>query len=91
MSEHEGFGVPLVESMLTRVPVLAYAAAAVPFTLGGRRAVHREAHPEVAEAAHALATDEALRAAVLAGQDRRLAAFAPDAVLATLRGHVEAA
>ena len=35
MSEHEGFGVPLVESMLMRVPVLAYAATAVPFTLGG--------------------------------------------------------
>ena len=41
MSEHEGFGVPLVESMLTRVPVLAYSSTAVPFTLGRRRrAVH---------------------------------------------------
>jgi hypothetical protein len=45
----------------------------------------------VAEAARALATDEALRSAVLAGQDRRLADFAPEAVFATLRAHVEAA
>ena len=35
MSEHEGFGVPLVEAMLMRVPVLARDAAAVALTLGG--------------------------------------------------------
>ena len=44
MSEHEGFGVPLVESMLMGVPVLAYEAAAVPPHPWGRRgAVFREA------------------------------------------------
>ena len=35
LSEHEGFCVPLVEAMATDVPVLAYAAGAVPETLGG--------------------------------------------------------
>ncbi|PYR61060.1 MAG: hypothetical protein DMF85_03305, partial [Acidobacteria bacterium] len=35
LSEHEGFCVPLVESMAADVPVLAYAAGAVPETLGG--------------------------------------------------------
>ena len=35
LSEHEGFCVPLVEAMAADVPVLAYAAAAVPDTLGG--------------------------------------------------------
>jgi len=35
MSEHEGFCVPLLEAMATDVPVLAYAAAAVPDTLAG--------------------------------------------------------
>ena len=34
-SEHEGFCVPLVEAMAADVPVLAYAAGAVPETLGG--------------------------------------------------------
>ena len=33
-SEHEGFNVPLLEAMHHRVPVVAYAAAAVPETLG---------------------------------------------------------
>lgn len=34
-SEHEGFCVPLLEAMHHRVPVVAYAAAAVPETLRG--------------------------------------------------------
>jgi L-malate glycosyltransferase len=90
MSEHEGFGVPLVESMLMRVPVLAYSATAVPHTLGEAGLQFREKRlAEVAETAHALASDEALRAAVLAGQDRRLATFAPERVLGSLRGYLE--
>ena len=90
MSEHEGFGVPLVESMLMRVPVLAYAATAVPHTLGGAGVQFRQKRlAEVAETAHALATDERLREVVLAGQDRRLEAFAPERVLGSLREFVE--
>lgn len=34
MSEHEGFGVPLVEAMYFDVPIVAYNATAVPDTLG---------------------------------------------------------
>lgn len=90
MSEHEGFGVPLVESMLMRVPVLAHTAAAVPFTLAGAGVrFGKKRFLELAETAHALATDEALRARVLAGQDQRALDFAPERVLATLRGYLE--
>jgi glycosyltransferase involved in cell wall biosynthesis len=90
MSEHEGFGVPLVESMLMRVPVLAYSATAVPYTLGGAGVQFTEKRlPEVAELGSALVSNETLRTAVLAEQDRRLADFAPEAVEATLRGHVD--
>lgn len=89
-SAHEGFGVPLVEAMLMDVPILARAAAAVPFTLGGAGLQFDElAVAEVAELAHALATDTALREAVIAGQHRRLAAFAPEAVESVLRGYLE--
>ena len=35
LSEHEGFCLPLVEAMRHRVPIVAYAAAAVPETLAG--------------------------------------------------------
>jgi glycosyltransferase involved in cell wall biosynthesis len=91
MSEHEGFGVPLVESMLLGVPVLAFRATAVPHTLGdaGVQFDVKEV-PAVAEMAYQLAHDRPLRDAVLAGQERRLQAFAPETVEATLKGHVEA-
>jgi glycosyltransferase involved in cell wall biosynthesis len=90
MSEHEGFGVPLLEAMLMDVPVLAYRAAAVPDTLGAAGLRFSEKRlPEVAELAHALASDLELRRAVLAGQRRRLAAFAPESVEGSLRLHLE--
>jgi glycosyltransferase involved in cell wall biosynthesis len=91
MSEHEGFGVPLVESMLTRVPVLAYASSAIPFTLGAAGVQFREKSLDaVAELAHALAFDPALRRPVLEGQDRRVRDFAPERVLGSLRSQLEA-
>jgi len=34
MSEHEGFCMPLIEAMSYRIPVVAYAATAVPDTMG---------------------------------------------------------
>lgn len=91
MSEHEGFGVPLVEAMLMDVPILARARAAVPHTLGPA-GVQFDDDPlhEVAEMAHRLATDRGLRDGVIAGQRRRLEAFAPKTVEAALRGYVEA-
>ena len=36
-SEHEGFCVPLVEAFYKEIPVLAYAATAVPATMDGAR------------------------------------------------------
>jgi glycosyltransferase involved in cell wall biosynthesis len=91
MSEHEGFGVPLVESMLTRLPVLAFDSTAVPFTLGGAGVLFSEKRLlEVAELAARLARPGAFRDAVLAGQDQRLAAFTPAAVEAALRGYLDA-
>jgi L-malate glycosyltransferase len=90
MSEHEGFGVPLVESMLMEVPILAYRATAVGHTLGDAGVQFTEKRlDEVAETAHVLATDETLRASVLAGQAARLPAFAPTAVQAALRGYLD--
>lgn len=89
MSEHEGFGVPLVEAMLLGVPVLARRAAAVGDTLG-EGGVTFEGHDlaEIAELARRLAEDGDLRSKVLAAQERRLHAFAPSAVEAHLRRFV---
>jgi L-malate glycosyltransferase len=76
LSEHEGFCVPLVEAMAADVPVLAYAAAAVPDTLGGAGVQFAPKDLEYAgELLGALAFDDNLRADVIAGQRRRLADF----------------
>ena len=90
MSEHEGFGVPLVESMLMDVPVLAYRAGAVPGTLGGAGVLFDEKRfDEVGEMAARLAADGPLRTAVLRSQARRREDFAPAAVEAALKTYVE--
>ncbi|MFZ5469890.1 MAG: glycosyltransferase [Myxococcota bacterium] len=73
MSEHEGFGVPLVEAFAAEVPVLAFAAAAVPETLGGRGVAFDEKRfAYLAEVAQALMTDVRLRGQVVEGQKERL-------------------
>ena len=81
LSEHEGFCAPLVEAMSMDVPILAYAAAAVPETLGGAGVSFAPKDLEVAaELAGALIYDEDLRAGTLAGQRRRRLEFTPEAV-----------
>jgi hypothetical protein len=72
------------------VPVLARRAAAVAFTLGGAGVTFEGSDlAEVAEIGRMLVVDAELRARVLAGQARRLEAFAPAAVEAGLRRFVE--
>jgi glycosyltransferase involved in cell wall biosynthesis len=79
LSEHEGFCVPLVEAMATDVPILAYAAGAVPETLGGAGILFSPKDLEfAAETLGMLVYDNSLRHAVLAGQRRRLRDFAPE-------------
>lgn len=76
LSEHEGFCVPLVEAMASDVPVLAYAAGAVPDTLGGAGVLFSPKDLEhAAELLGIVAFDEGIRQALIAGQRRRLADF----------------
>jgi glycosyltransferase involved in cell wall biosynthesis len=72
-SEHEGFCVPVIESFYKRVPVLAYAAAAVPATMDGGGVLYSSKDPlHVAALVNALVWDEACRASVLEAQDAAL-------------------
>jgi glycosyltransferase involved in cell wall biosynthesis len=76
LSEHEGFCVPLLEAMAMDVPVLAYAAAAVPDTLGGAGVQFAPKDLEyAAELLGMLAFEDHPRDEVLAGQRRRLQQF----------------
>lgn len=90
MSEHEGFGKPLVESMYFDVPIVAYAATAVPYTLGDSGVlVHRKDYEVIAELIHLIVTDEDLRSRVLAGQQVRFQAFRRENSLKLLRHYLD--
>lgn len=81
MSEHEGFCVPLLEAMQSDVPVVAYAAAAVPETLGDNGLLFQKKDYEaIARRIEQLLTSETLRLEVLDKQRKNLDRFQPAAV-----------
>lgn len=71
-SDHEGFCAPLLEAMHHRLPIVAYAAAAVPETVGEAGVLLASKAPAlVAAAAHRVVADAELRARlVVAGSER---------------------
>ena len=90
LSEHEGFCVPLVEAMAMDVPVLAYAAGAVPETLDGAGVMFSPKDLEhAAELLNDLIYDLPLRQRVIEGQRRRVAAFGRDRIEPTLKQMLE--
>jgi len=74
LSEHEGFGLPLIEAMRFDLPVVAYDAAAVAETLGGSGVLLRSLDPRVvAEVVGRVAGNGALRAEICRRQHARVA------------------
>ena len=72
-SEHEGFCVPLIESFYKRVPVLAFAATAVPATMDGGGVLYETKDPfEVARVMAAILDDADVEDAIVASQDAAL-------------------
>jgi glycosyltransferase involved in cell wall biosynthesis len=73
MSEHEGFCLPLVESMIFDLPVVAYDSTAVPDTLDGSGILLKEKRVDrVAELLSAIVRDGCLRDKIVSGQRARL-------------------
>jgi L-malate glycosyltransferase len=78
MSEHEGFGLPWVEALAFGVPVIAYAAGALPETIGDAGILFTEkCYEDVAALVDAVVGDPALRARLAAAGRARVAAFGP--------------
>ncbi|MFP5377796.1 MAG: glycosyltransferase family 4 protein [Acidimicrobiia bacterium] len=73
LSEHEGFCVPLLEAMAHDVPVVAFAAGAVPETVGDAAVVLAGKEPvAVAAAVHRVVTGADLRRRLVAAGRRRV-------------------
>ncbi|OPA80197.1 hypothetical protein BVG16_05495 [Paenibacillus selenitireducens] len=62
MSEHEGFGVPLLEAMHFQLPIIAYDAAAIGETVGnGGVLVQHKEYLSIASIVHQLLGDEVMK------------------------------
>jgi glycosyltransferase involved in cell wall biosynthesis len=86
MSEHEGFCVPLIESMWFDIPILAYKSSAIPETLdkAGIMFTSKENPIQVAALAKIIVKDEILRSKVISAQRQRRNDFLPDLVYGKL-------
>src|SRR5690349_12993655 len=72
-SEHEGFCVPIMEAFYKRIPVLAYAATAVPATMDGGGVLYDTNDPlEIARLIDAVLDDSRIEEAVLQSQEAAL-------------------
>ncbi|MEI6972127.1 MAG: glycosyltransferase family 4 protein [bacterium] len=90
MSEHEGFCIPLIESMVNDVPVMAYAAGAVPETLDGAGVLFDEKKFDmIGEMMGRLVSDGGLRRGVIDQQRARLARYSSINLESELRHNLE--
>jgi glycosyltransferase involved in cell wall biosynthesis len=79
MSEHEGFGNPVLEAMYCGVPVLAFDATAVPFTMGDAGVLLKQKdHAAAAEVLRLLIEHTPLRRRMIEKGRERVAEFAPE-------------
>jgi glycosyltransferase involved in cell wall biosynthesis len=89
-SEHEGFCVPIVEAFYMDVPVLAYAATAVPSTMDGAGVLFEDRDPEhVAAIIDAILSQPALVEGIVAGQCKAVERLQSKDFGGTLLGFVD--
>jgi len=76
MSEHEGFGLPLLEAMHFGVPVVAYSAAAIPETVGnGGILVDEKRYEKIAEIINEIVNNRNLHDYLVDAGRKRLMEF----------------
>jgi glycosyltransferase involved in cell wall biosynthesis len=89
-SDHEGFGVTLLEAMHHGLPVVAYGSSAVPETMGdGGLCLRRKDPGTVAAAVHRVLTDDALRQRLVVAGRARVHDFDLASSQAKLRAVIE--
>lgn len=89
MSEHEGFGKPLIESMYFGLPIMAYSAAAVPSTLGNAGVLFtRKEFEPLSEMVRILYEDQTLRQRVIDTQTRRVQTFLEPQIKEQFKGYL---
>lgn len=85
LSEHEGFGMPLIEAMLFDVPVLAHGVSSIPDTLGVGGLLLAENDPsQMAALLHLLFSEPGLKRRVIQAQRANVRRFESASVRAQL-------
>ncbi len=89
MSEHEGFCVPLLESMYFNIPIIAYNSTAIPYTLANCGIlVNEKYYDEIAEMINLLMNDSKLRKKIVEGQNERLKDFERQEIEGELKNYI---
>jgi len=89
-SEHEGFCVPIVEAFYKQVPVLAYAATAVPSTMDGAGVLFDDKDPmHVAALMDAIVSNASLQDAIVDAQLAAVGRLRAKDFAGTLLGFVD--
>ena len=90
MSEHEGFCVPLVESMFFEVPILAYNSSAIKDTLGNSGViVNKKDYFLISELMNYILSDENVKKEIIKNQNKRLEDFKLEKVEKQLLGFIK--
>lgn len=90
LSEHEGFGVPILEAFYKKIPVIGFDAGAVAETMnGGGVLLRNKDFLRIAALIDLLVRDRELRQAVIRGQLMAREKFSREAVAGILRRHIE--
>jgi len=89
MSEHEGFGVPLLESFYLGLPVLAFPGGAVKETMnGGGILLRQKDYLQIASLIHQLDEDKQLRKKIIFSQRQALSKYQREKVAQILLHHI---
>lgn len=90
MSEHEGFCVPLLESMYFGIPIMAFNSSAIPYTLDKSGVlINKKCYIEIAEMANIVIEDTKLRSKIVNSQNIRLNYFTKDNVIPIFKRYIE--
>ncbi len=90
MSEHEGFGMPLIEAMAHDVPVVAYNSSTIADTLGeGGLLLAEKDHSKTAALIKILSEEPELRRRIMCAQRRNLQRFERETLRNALAGFLE--
>lgn len=88
LSDHEGYCVPLLEAMTAGLPIVAFAAGAVPETLGDAGLLLHDKSPSMVAEAVAAVLDGALADRMAAGRLTQAAVHSREATTARLQDFI---